>query len=146
MGSSFTEYRGAGFWTRDASIELWLYLLAEEVRRLEDPPAWLRDAAENWHIQATVGMGGCVSAGLDQHAPTQERAAAVLELAERALARLRARGEVLPADWLNSLGLGGPGATFTRDLPTEVFTRVGEAFSRLLRGEIKWDAATSPVL
>jgi hypothetical protein len=146
VGSSFTEYRGAGFWTRDASIELWLYLLAEEVCRLDDRPAWLREAAEDWHIQATVGMGGCVSAGLDQYASAPDRAAVVLELAEQALAGLRSRGEVLSAEWLNSLGLGGPGATFTRDLPTEVFTRVGEAFIRLLRGEITWDASTSPVL
>ena len=97
MGSSFTEYRERGFWSRDASIELWLYLLAQEVRRLDDPPAWLREAAEDWHLQATVGMGGCVSAGLDQYVPTPERAAVILGLAERALARLRERGEVLRA-------------------------------------------------
>jgi len=87
-----------------------------------------------------------VSAGLDEHAPTPERVAVVLELAERALAALRQQGGVLSAGWLNSLGLGGPGAAFTRDLPTEVFTRVGEAFIRLLHGEVTWDAATSPVL
>jgi hypothetical protein len=146
VGSSFTEYQGAGFWTRDVSIELWLYLLAEEARQLDNLPAWLQEAAEDWHIQATVGMGGCVSAGLDQYAPTPERAAVVWELVERALDRLQARGEVIRADWLNTLGLGGPGATFTRDLPAEVFTRVGEALIRLLRGEITWDASTSPVL
>jgi hypothetical protein len=146
VGSSFTEYRGAGFWTRDASIELWLYLLAEEAHKIDDSPAWLREAAEDWHIQATVGLVGCVSPGLDQHAASPDRAAVVLELAARALAGLRSRGEVLPADWLNSLGVGGPGAAFARDLPTEMFTRVGDAFVRLLRGEITWDAFTSPVL
>lgn len=146
MGSSFTEYRGTGFWSRDISIEMWLYLLAEEARRLDDSPEWLRAAAHNWHIQATVGMGGCVSAGLDEHASTPERVALVVQLAEGALARLRARGDVLSSAWLNSLGVGGPGVTFTRDWPTELFTRVGETFIRLLRGEVTWDAATSPVL
>jgi len=146
VGSSFTEYRGTGFWSRDASIELWLYLLAQEIGQHDNPPEWLRAAAEDWHLQATVGMGGCVSAALDQHAPTPERVAVILELAERALAGLRGRGDVLPSAWLNSLGLGGPGATFMRDWPTEVFTRVGETFIRLLRGEVTWDAATSPVL
>jgi hypothetical protein len=145
VGSSFTEYRGAGFWSRGASIELWLHLLAQEVRRLDHPPAWLRAAAEDWHLQATVGVGGCVSAGLDEHAPAPERVALVLQLAERALAGPRERGDVLPSAWLNSLGLGGPGATFTRDWPAEVFTRVGETFIRLLRGEVTRDAAT-PVL
>jgi hypothetical protein len=135
-----------GFWSRDASIELWLYLLAQEARQQVNLPQWLRAAADDWHIQATAGMGGCVSAGLDEHAPTPERVALVLQLAERALTQLRVRGDVLPSAWLNSLGLGGPGATFARDLPTEVFTRVGETFIRLLRGEITWDAATSPVL
>jgi hypothetical protein len=125
---------------------LWLYLLAQEVRQLDNAPEWLRAAAEDWHLQATVGMVGCVSAGLDHHAATPERVALVLQLAERALAGLRARGDVLPSAWLNSLGLGGPGAIFTMDLSTEVFTRVGETFIRLLRGEVTWDAATSPVL
>jgi hypothetical protein len=146
VGTSFTRYRGTGFWSRDASLELWLYLLAQEVRHLDSPPEWLRAAAEDWHLQATLGMVGCVSAGLDQHAPTPERVALVLQLAERALAGLRGREEVLPAVWLNSLGLGGPGATFTRDVSTEMFTRVGEAFIRLLRGEITWDASSSPLL
>jgi hypothetical protein len=146
VGSSFTEYRASGFWTRDASIEPWLYLLAAEARRLDDSPAWLREAADDWLTQATVGMGGCVSAGLNEHASTPERAAVVLEVAERALAGLRAQGELIRMDWLNSLGLGGPGATFTRDWPAEVFLRVGEALVRLLRGDITWDASTSPVL
>jgi hypothetical protein len=146
MGSSFTEYRGAGFWSRDAGIELWLYLLAEEVRRQNDPPVWLRAAAEHWCSQATAGMNGCVSAELDHHASTAERAAVLQDLAEQALAQLRSRGDTLSADWLNSLGLGPPGAVFTQDAPAEAFTRVGEAFVGLLRGEIEWDAATSPVL
>jgi hypothetical protein len=91
-------------------------------------------------------MVGCVSAGLDEYAQTPERAIQITRLGERALAGLRERGDVLPAAWLNSLGLGGPGATFLRDLPTAVVTTVGEAFLRLLRGEITWDAATSPLL
>ena len=129
MGSSFTAFRGTGFWSRDVSIELGLYLLAQEVRRLDNPPEWLRAAAEEWHLRAALGMGGCVSAGLDEHAPTPERVALVLRLAARALAGLRERGDVLPSAWLDSLGLGGPGATFTRDGPTEVFTRVGKTLS-----------------
>jgi hypothetical protein len=146
LGSSFTEYRGSGFWSRDTKIELWLYLLSQEVQRLEAPPAWLRAAAEHWHIQATAGMNGCVCAELDTHAPNPERAAMVLELAETALAGLRARGEILSVAWLNELGLGGPDDYFTKDVPTAVFTPVGEALVQLLRGEITWDAARSPVL
>jgi hypothetical protein len=146
MGSSFTRYRDRGFWSRDGTIELWLYLLAREARQLETRPDWLSKAAEDWEIQATAGFTGCVSAGLDEHASTPERAAVVLALAERALAGLRGRGETLSMAWLNSLGLGGPGSCFTQDVPAVIFIRVGEVFLRLLRGEVTWDAATSPVI
>lgn len=146
MGSSFTQYRDRGFWSRDGTIELWLYLLAQEALQLDTRPDWLSKAAEDWEIQATAGFTGCVSAGLDEHASTPERAAAVLALAERALAGLRSRGEVLPMAWLNSLGLGGRGAYFTQDVLAVIFIRVGEAFIRLLRGEVIWDAETSPVI
>lgn len=146
MGTSFIEYREHGFWSRDAAIELWLYLLAQEARELNERPNWLSDALDDWQIQATAGGVGCLSAGLDQHASTPERSAVVLSLAEQALARLRSRGETLPARWLNSLGLGGPGSCFTEDVPVVVFIRVGEAFIQLLRGEISWDANSSPVV
>ena len=63
----------------------------------------------------------------------------------RALAWLKSQGGILSLSFLNSFGVGGPGAAFTKDMPTEVFSRVGENFIRLLRGEIVWDASTSPV-
>jgi hypothetical protein len=146
VGSSFTEYRGTGPWSRGATIELWLYLLAQGVRQLDSPPARPRAAAEDWRLQAAVGMGGCASAALDKHASNPERVAVILQLAERAPAGLRGRGDVLPSAWPNSLGLGGPGATLVRDCPAEVFTRVGETLIRWLHGEVTRDAATSPAL
>jgi hypothetical protein len=146
MGSSFTQFQGRGFWSRDAGLELWLVLLAREVRQRDAPPSWLIAAAEDWHIQGTAGLVGCVTAGLDQYAATPEQVATILELSERTLTWLRSQGKVLSSEFLNSFDAGGPGATFTRDVPTEVFTRVGEAFIGLLKGEIVWDAATSPVL
>jgi len=146
MGSSFTSFRERGFWARDASVELWLYLLAAEVRRLEQAPAWLLEAAEDWTMQATVGMTGCVSAGLDAWASTPERVAVLLSLSESALASLRARGSTLSRAWLNSLELGGPGSYFTGDVPAEAFLGTGEAFIQLLRGEIVWTASSAPVV
>jgi hypothetical protein len=146
VGSSFTEFRERGFWSRDSSIEFWLVLIAREAKQLERAPKWLLDAAEDWHIQGTVGMGGCVSARLDEFAVTPDQVAIILGLSERALEWLKSQGQMLPASLLNSFGVGGPGATFTKDVPTEVFTRVGESFIGLLRGEVIWDASTSPVL
>ena len=120
-------------------------LLAREARKLKQPPQWLLDTASDWHIQATAGIVGCVSASPDQFAAALERRAVILELSERALAGLKSHGDILPATFLNSFGVGGPGTTFTKDMPTEVFSRIGENFIRLLRGEIVWDASTSPV-
>jgi hypothetical protein len=62
------------------------------------------------------------------------------------LASLRARGSVLSMAWLNSLGLGGPGSQFTADVPASVFLLTGETFIKLLRGEITWTPASSPVV
>jgi hypothetical protein len=146
MGSSFTSFRDHGFWTRDASLELWLYLLATEVRRLDNPPAWLREAADDWTTQATTGLTGCVSAGLDDYASTPERVAVILSLSTSALDSLRARGTILSVAWLNSLGLGGPDSYFTVDVPAEVFLRTGETFIQLLRGEISWTASSAPLI
>jgi hypothetical protein len=146
MGSSFTSFHDHGFWTRDASLELWLYLLAAEVQGLEAPPAWLRKAADDWTTQATVGMTGCVSAGLDHYGSTPDRIAILVSLAEATLASLRARGTVLSSAWLNSLGLGGPGSYFTADVPADPFLRAGETFIRLLQGEITWTASSAPLI
>lgn len=146
MGSSFTSFHDHGFWTRDASLELWLYLLSTEIRRLDRAPTWLREAADAWTTQATIGMTGCVSAGLDDYASTPDRVSTLLSLSDAALASLRARGPVLSMAWLNSLGLGGPGSHFSADLPAEVFIRTGEAFIQLLRGEITWTASSAPLI
>lgn len=146
MGSSFTSFHERGFWTRDASIELWLHLLATEVGRLDEVPAWLCEAADDWMTQATVGMTGCVSAGLDRYASTADRVTVLLSLSDSALASLRARGAVLSRAWLNSLGLGGPDSYFTADVPADIFLRTGEAFIQLLRGEITWTASSAPTI
>jgi hypothetical protein len=146
MGTSFVEYRGRGFWTRDAKIEVWLCLLAHSARESTESSDWLRGAAEHWHLQGTVGFMGCVSPDLDVHAATPERARSIIELATQTIAALRARGEIATASWLNSLGAGGSGSEFGQDVPIETFTRVGEAFIALLRGEIEWDASTSPTI
>jgi hypothetical protein len=146
MGTSFTSYRNRGFWSPDGSIELWLYLLCEEARGLEVVPEWLHEACEDWMVQATAGMMGSISVGLDDYASTPERTDLIIKLSARALAGLRARGSVLPLVWLNSLGLGGPGSYFTSDLLVDGFIQLGETFIKLLRGELTWDAASSPVI
>jgi len=146
MGSSFTRFRGRGFWSRDACLEVWLFLLAAEAARETPPAEWLSAAAANWRLQATAGFVGSISAGLDEHVSSDDRAELVATIAQRTLARLQAHGPTVGAETLNALGVGGPGSTFPRDVPTARFATVGEAFVRLLRGQLETDAATSPVL
>lgn len=144
MGSSFTRYRGVGFWTNDATIELWLFMLSREVEKLPQPPDWLSRAGEQWRVTSTCGMIGCVSACLDEYASTTESIGIIMQVAEGALSELRSKGESLSVDWLNSLALGSPGDAFTRDLPTEMFTQVGKAFIELLNGEFSVGSSDAP--
>src|SRR5260370_1314764 len=146
MGSSFTEFRGYGFWARDSSLEVWLYLLVREVGKMTDPPDWLRLAREDWHLKATVGFLGWICANLDEHITSTDRDEATVRLSNDALAWLHQQGPLMSAELLNSFQCGGEGAYFTRDVETDNFIRVGEAFVQLLEGKLKTDAATSPVL
>jgi hypothetical protein len=146
MGTSFTEFGGYGFWTRDSALEVWLSLLAREVDQSVGAPDWLRDAGGHWQEVASIGMIGCISAQLDERLTDPERTRVVVDLAERTLAWLRAQGQVLSAALLDSLGTGGEEAYFTRDVDTDVFVRIGETFIRLLQGELRTDARTSPVV
>ena len=146
MGTSFTEYKGHGFWASDACLEVWLYLLANEITRSQESiPGWLDRARQEWLTQATVGFGGWISAGLDELVGDEAGVDAVVHLAEQALVRLGRRGAVLSQAELNALGTGGSGSRFTRDVETWKFEVIGRAFIALLRGQISTDAATSSV-
>ena len=136
MGSSFTAFAGHGFWAGDAGVALCLFLLGAEAGRLDDAPPWLREAARDRHLNATLGLIGCVSAGLDEVLTSPERVTVVLDLAEKAVQWLRGQGPVVPPDLLNSFGLGGPGSRFTRHVEKASFLDVSEAFLKLLRGEL----------
>ncbi|MET8351848.1 MULTISPECIES: hypothetical protein [unclassified Micromonospora] len=136
MGSSYLDYRGSGFWVRDFQAEVWLYLLAQEAKKIPAAPVWLVDAQDDWETQATAGFMGCVSSYLDDHLGTQpDRAALVLDLSERVLRRLHAWSPAIPKDLVNSFGAGGEQESFTSDLPTGPLLACGHAFISLLRGE-----------
>jgi hypothetical protein len=45
---------------------------------------------------------------------------------------IKSQGGILSLSFLNSFGVGGPGAAFTKDMPTDVFSRVGENLIRLM--------------
>jgi hypothetical protein len=136
MGSTFVRFGDRGFEASDAQLEIWLLLLVAEIDRLPSPPPWLAEARQEWHLQATAGFGFGVMPGLDLVVTDTARREAVLDLSNKALARLRGHGEVMTKDQLNALTQESGGG-FTEDLKTEVFTRVGEYWVKLLEGELK---------
>src|SRR4051812_46659096 len=125
MGTSFIRYRGAGFWATDTFIQLWMRLFEQEVRQMEDPPQWLRDAAEYWEYEA--GATHSANPRLDEYAPDAERAAVVAQVAQRALERLRAHGTHVSAAWLDSLDLAGGNVTWHPDIPSDPLLSIGDA-------------------
>jgi hypothetical protein len=145
MGTSFIDFKGYGFWTRDAGLELWLYLLVQEINSLTSPPDWLKEAQDHWLTQATVGFIGWIHPQLDDFLVSQDRTDLIITLSERALKWLNEQGEYLSRTYLNTLGLGGKRSSWTADVEVEVFAQIGRKFIELLKGDVNTDASTSPV-
>jgi hypothetical protein len=84
MGTSFVEYKGFGFWTRDNFLESWLTTLLEEMKKLPSLEPWQEAMKEHWRIQAIID-GGAMSVDLDDFLTDSDRKDFVLSLAKGAL-------------------------------------------------------------
>jgi hypothetical protein len=136
VGSTYIAFRGAGFEAGDAAVEVWLILLVRAIDDLDDPPAWLREARDEWELQATVGFGHGVMPELDRFVTDDERRDAVLTLSRKASERLDSYGDPISRNDLNALGTGGPRATFTRDVDAVLFRRTARYFMKLFDGTL----------
>ena len=145
MGASFIDFKDYGFWARDTGIELWLYLLVQEIDKLESISDWLKGVRKHWYQQATVGFVGWVHPQLDDFLASQDKIKLVILLSERVLKLLREQGEYLSGEYLNSLGIGGGEYQPSTNFEVEEFARVGRKFIELLKSELETDASTSPV-
>lgn len=143
MGSSFTDFRGKGFWSRDALLEAWLRVLCLHMCDDVYKPGWQHDLREHWLVVSAGVFNGCISADLDKHLTDDNRVTVILQTSERSIQSLRAFGAYVPATFLNSLGNAD---RFGGDLPIEWFDLIASCFTTLLRGELTTDASTSPVL
>jgi hypothetical protein len=101
VGTSFTRYRRAGFWTRDAALETVLALLVLELEPLAKDNPGLEPVLDDWTLQSVAGFGGCVSAGLDEHLTSQPG------LGETVTAALRRIRDRLPLE--GSIEVSSPG-------------------------------------
>ena len=115
MGSSFTDFKGYGFWSRDQFIEGWLGQLAAECRKQTSLEPWLVTACEHWELQATGIFGGWVHAKLDEFLTDEERVSLIILISERVKNNF---------------------------LTDQVLNKTGDLFIRLLKGEILTDASS----
>jgi hypothetical protein len=84
MGTSFIEYRGFGFWSRDSFISDWLEVLLEEIRSVRPSQPWQASLMEHWREQAAID-GGMMELGLDEFLLDGEKRDFVLSAARTAL-------------------------------------------------------------
>lgn len=143
MGSSFTEFRGNGFWSRDFLLEVWLRVLSLHLDDDVHLPGWQHDLRDKWLLASAGFFSGCIYPALDEFLTDSDRIAAILRASDRSIKSLRAFGDYVPAAFLNALGIKG---IFTSDQPIEYYELIANRFNALLRGELTTDASTSPVL
>ncbi|MEO0357682.1 MAG: hypothetical protein AAF386_05210 [Pseudomonadota bacterium] len=67
MATSFTQFKGYGFWAADHFVEGLAFLLAWEYGRIGVSSPKQAAAVAHWNLQATVGFAGHVSLDLDTH-------------------------------------------------------------------------------
>jgi len=129
MGSSFTEFRGKGFWSRDGLLEAWLRVLSLHMDDDAHKPGWQHDLRDKWLLDSAGFCSGFISASLDDFLSDNDRIAAILRASERSIQSLRGFGAYVPAPFLSGLGLSGPIAA---DLPIERFELIRGCFTALL--------------
>jgi len=114
MSSSFVEYRGHGFWSRDLFLEPVLALLAERIGDSANQD-WLKDLRDHWRNQSSGDFRGWIHPNLDEFITSEDRREAILRL-------------------LNII-------TSQPDVTSEV-RETANLFAALLRDEIKTDASS----
>jgi hypothetical protein len=143
MSSSFTEFRGKGFWSTDTLLEVWLRVLSLQMEEDVAEPRWQHELRDTWLLYSNGRFMGCIAPCLDQYLTDADRIAKVLQASDHCIRALRDFGDYVPAEFLRTLGIQ---QLFTADLPIEWFELIACRFSALLRGELATDATTSPTL
>jgi hypothetical protein len=144
VSTSWTEYRGQGFWCRDGMVEVWLAMLVDELDDSEGQgsghPRWLLRLREQWIEQISVIYQGLVCSSLDHLVSDEKRRQQLVDLIRPLRERL-AMGKVAPAPGSVARAVGG--AVFERDRFDEQILRVADAFLWLLEGSLAADEVRS---
>ena len=138
MGSSRTDYRGAGFWTKDGVIQYWLFAVAREIPDDPSLPEWLRDVRTSWLRESTTPRVGCVDAEVDRLLRDDRQVQELIPYLRRALDRVARFGDHVPKEELNGNNIGGyPNDWVDGDMPVSSVLKAGEAFIDLLQGTLR---------
>ncbi len=73
MGSSFINFRGRGFWSRDDYIEDLAREVAAAVSADESKEEWLSQLAAHWQLQSSGAFSGWVHLRLDEFLVPEEK-------------------------------------------------------------------------
>jgi hypothetical protein len=84
MPTSFVEYRGFGFWTRDHHLQAWILAVLREAGELPKLESWEESLKDHWLLQVEID-GGMMALHLDEYAPNETRRETLLCLARKAL-------------------------------------------------------------
>lgn len=112
MGTSYVQYKGVGFWTRDSFLESWLTTLLDTMQKLPAMEPWQTALVDHWRIQVRID-GGCMWVGLDDFLTDSGR-----------------------TDFLRSLSKD------SLERSTPLGRRTGELFIDLLEGRVKTTASS----
>ena len=142
--TSFTSYRGYGFWASNVYVQTWLCIMAEHIGRLSGCPDWLHETREHWLSQGTESVEGPVLPDLDDYLGDDRRREFILQLSIFAFDRLKKMGPSVPIEYLRSIGAEQPGTMYLKAPPSESFVAYGEKWIMLLRGEPKLSTSAAP--
>lgn len=134
MGLTTVAFRGRRCTTPDGALAVWLEILVHEIDEAGNPPSWLKEARDEWHLQATAGFGFGVMAGLDRIITNDEQLAAVRSLSDKAMRVLNGWDDPVSADRLNAMEVMGD-AYWTEDLPLDLFREAGKCFLEVLSSQ-----------
>jgi len=144
MSSSYTDYRKRYVQSNDAPIAVWMYFAIDELRKFSPQEDWMTDAIAYWQNCISIGGGGIISADFETFAPDEHRRQILLTVAMRIVERLKAFGETIPMDFLNSIQIGG--TEWTGNDETLRYLRTSNGFIHLLEEDTKAYDDALPVI
>ena len=140
MGTSFTRFKGYGFWARDKDMVIWMACLATQMDQqkvLSEKQYAFRD---DLMLQVDMCVNGAVSDCLEHLQNSDEITSWAVSMGRLALNELESKGESVEGAWLNRL-LKSEGAAnlgiHIVDGPTKVdeFKNYGRKWMNLLEGK-----------